>query len=70
MTTATTKKLYRWNWTSGGYNQCHAFTKREARKIGTELGKLGGGVTLTIDEKTFRLVTNEPWFWKTYPIFD
>jgi hypothetical protein len=60
------KKLYRWNWNEGGYNQCYAYTKAEARKWGNAIvpGKL------TIDEKTFRRVKNADRFWKNYPIFD
>jgi|DEB0MinimDraft_6_1074348.scaffolds.fasta_scaffold05992_5 hypothetical protein len=60
------KHLYRWNWNEGGYNQCYADTKAQARKLGNAIvpGKL------TIDEKTFRRVKNADRFWKNYPIFD
>ena len=58
----TTKKLYVWLWTGGGYNQCHAYSKREARKIGN-----GMATGLRIDESTFRRVRNTEAFWAGYP---
>lgn len=60
-----TKKLYAWDWVGGGYNQCHAFSKREARKIGNAISP-----NLAINEATFRLVRDTQSFWKNYPIFD
>jgi len=60
-----TKKLYTWNWIGGGYNQCYANSKREARKIGNAISS-----TLQIDESTFRLVRDTKSFWANYPIFD
>jgi len=59
------KKLYSWNWTSGGYNQCHAHSKAEARKIGNAMSE-----NLKIAEHSFRHVKNVASFWNNYPIFD
>jgi hypothetical protein len=63
--TKKTKKLYAWDWCGGGYNQCHAVSKREARKIGNAISP-----NLVINEATFRLVRDTKSFWKNYPIFD
>lgn len=60
-----TKKLYTWNWIGGGYNQCYAFSKREARKTGNAMSS-----GLVINESSFRLVRDEKSFWDNYPIFD
>ena len=60
-----TKKLYAWDWVGGGYNQCHAFSKREARKIGNAMRS-----GLVINEASFRLVRDEKSFWDNYPRFD
>ena len=65
MTTQPRKKLYTWNWIGGGYNQCYAHSKREARKIGNAISP-----NLTINEATFRLVKDVAAFWCSYPIFD
>jgi len=62
--TKPTQRLYAWNWTSGGYNQCYAFSKAEARKKGNAI------CDLVINEDTFRLVRDEKSFWDNYPIFD
>ena len=60
------KKLYTWNWTSGGYNQCYAFSKAEARKRGNSIMR----GELIINESTFRRVKDIKAFWANYPIFD
>jgi len=57
-----TKKLYTWLWTSGGYNQCYAYSKREARKIGNSMFP-----PLRINESTFHRVRNTTAFWAAYP---
>ena len=59
------KKLYAWDWVGGGYNQCHAFSKREAIKLGNAMS-----TGLVINEASFRLVRDEKSFWDNYPIFD
>jgi hypothetical protein len=59
------KKLYTWNWVGGGYNQCYAHSKREARKTGNAISP-----NLTISETSFRLVKDAASFWRNYPIFD
>jgi hypothetical protein len=59
------KKLYSWDWVGGGYNQCYAQNKAEARKIGNSMSK-----TLVIAEHSFRRVKNVASFWNNYPIFD
>lgn len=59
------RKLYSWNWIGGGYNQCHAFSKREARQKAKEICD-----TLEINEKTLKWEKNEERFWKNYPMFD
>tara|TARA_R110000824_G_scaffold109010_1_gene256414 strand:+ start:879 stop:1073 length:195 start_codon:yes stop_codon:yes gene_type:complete len=61
-----TKKLYTWNWESGGYNQCYADSKAEARKRGNSIMR----GELIINESTFRLVKDIKAFWANYPIFD
>ena len=67
MTEKTTqdKKLYTWNWKDGGYNQCYAFSKAEARKMGNTMC-----AGLVINESTFRRVKDIKTFWDSYPIFD
>ena len=62
-----TKRIYRWNWIGGGYNQCYAFSKAEARKWGNSIDQSG---ELIIDESTFQLVKDVEAFWANYPIFD
>jgi len=59
------KKLYSWDWVGGGYNQCHAVSKRQARKIGNAMTP-----NLVINEASFRLVRDTQSFWKHYPRFD
>lgn len=59
-------KLFAWNWVGGGYNQCKAKTKIEARKIGNTMAV---GV-LVIEETSFKHVRNEKKFWDNFPIFD
>jgi hypothetical protein len=72
------KKLYSWNWEvlddcwpNGqpkveGYNQCGAYNKAEARKIGNAMspGKL------RVQESSLRLVKDVASFWANYPSFD
>jgi hypothetical protein len=60
-----TKKLYAWDWVGGGYNQCHAFTRAEAWKIGNSMAP-----GLVINDSTFRLVRDEKSFWDNYPRWD
>ena len=59
------KKLYTWNWSNGGYNQCYAHNKAEARKIGNAMSN-----DLVIAEHSFRRVKDVESFWKNYPSFD
>jgi len=58
-------KLYSWNWTSGGYNQCHAVSKAEARKKAKDICN-----TLEVNESTLKWEKDEDKFWANYPIFD
>ncbi len=63
----TKRHLYTWNWIGGGFNQCYAATKREARKKGNAISP-----NLTIDEKTFRRVPAK-WvdaYWRKIPSID
>ena len=32
------QRLWRWNWISGGWNQCYAYTKEEALTIAKHKG--------------------------------
>ena len=41
------QQLWRWNWKSGGWNQCFAFTKEEAISIAKQKGV---GVLIVIEE--------------------
>ena len=59
------KRLYAWDWVGGGYNQCRAYSKREARKIGNAMAP-----GLVINESSFRLVRDERAFWDNYPVWD
>lgn len=61
------RHLYKFNWTSGGYNQVYAYTKAGARK---EIIKQFGDCGLKLAERTLTRVKDEKRFWANYPIFD
>lgn len=65
-----TKKLYKWNWVGGGYNQCHAVNKAQALKKAQAIGAACKGTKLVVNEATFVLVKDVDAFWKNYPLFD
>ena len=67
MTTAT-KKMYAWNWTSGGYNDCMATSKREAIRIGNAMTT--GCVKLTVNENTVRIIKDVAAYHKSLPYWD
>ena len=40
------QQLWQWNWASGGWNQCYAFTKEEALSIARQKG---AGVLIVVE---------------------
>jgi predicted amidophosphoribosyltransferase len=48
--------LYTYNWAGGGYNQCTARTKTEARRLAAAFGKTCG---LTPDLSSFKRLATE-----------
>ena len=46
------ESLWRWEWNEGGWNQCYAFSRREALTI----AKKKGARILTVKENTLRII--------------